>query len=657
MHDYTRKSGVDYTEILAPVCAPHWVDDRSTLWNHIEQLEKRKDSRLCREVEVALPVELTAKENQKLVRDFVKNQFVENGMVADIAIHNAKGENPHAHILLTTRSISADGFGSKNRDWNKKELLETWRKSWEVHTNAALKQAGINQKIDHRTLEAQGIDRIPQIHMGPKVCEMEKRGIQTHIGQKAADIIKANEKIISLQEYKEAIEHERTLDIEKSQNNRRASESNRTTSASVDEPSRSNSGATRTATSGEQNPLPGLDSSADEHSQSMGDSRERSQSSSTPTAQRNQPNDQSRKPWFTENDLDQSDDFDVAYGGAYERILDLARPAHRHSRGGNVAQSQDKSLDRSYLAVRRQLKAIGCEAYEIGVRGREGQMVSRTWTSEEVLKSVSWLKRENAKGADIYVRPAGEKNQGIVLVDDVNQTQLERMKSKGYEPATVVETSPQNYQAWIRVSKNPIEPKLATAISKGIATHFEADQNSADWRHFGRLAGFTNRKPEHTTAQGRNPWVLCHESNGKRASRGDETVQVITKRLSEQQAQGELKIRLKAALNASEGASKTKPIPTYQNQLKSLVGCFGADLDLSRADYMICSNMAKAGYSKDQLVKTLEQASPGLVTRKASHELDYCQRTVEAAFKNPEVQAHLKLQQENTKSKSRGFSR
>jgi len=164
------------------------------------------------------------------------------------------------------------------------------------------------------------------------------------------------------------------------------------------------------------------------------------------------------------------------------------------------------------------------------------------------------------------------------------------------------------------------------------------------------LLGFTNRKPEHTTAQGCNPWVLCYESSGKNASRGDETVQTILKRIDDFKVEREQKTRREDALNAPQGALKSNPIQTYQNQFKSLTERYGADMDLSRADYMICSSMVKSGYSKDQLIKTLEQASPELVTRKVSHELDCCKRTVEAAFKNAQVQ-------DNTTSKSRGFSR
>jgi hypothetical protein len=292
--------------------------------------------------------------------------------------------------------------------------------------------------------------------------------------------------------------------------------------------------------------------------------------------------------------------------------------------------------------------------YEIGIKTDKG-MLKREWDIDQVLKAVPWLKRENAKGADIYVRPAGDKNQGIVLVDDVNHKNLERMKSSGFEPAAVVETSPQNYQAWVRLSKEPLEPKLATGISKSIAKHFEADPNSADWRHFGRLAGFTNRKPEHTTAQGKSPWVLCHDSTGRQASKGEEMVQTISKNIIESQAQKEKEIRLRDALSARQGPNRHNPIRTYQENLKALTERYGADMDLSRADFMICSTMARQGFTPKQLVETLEKASPELPTRKAGHESDYCQRTVKAVFDQPEIQKHV--ERAPSQDRSRGYSR
>lgn len=159
VHDYTRKDGVLHTEILAPEHAPDWARDRASLWNAVEQVERRKDAQVSREVRVALPSELTPEQNRDLVRGFVQAQFVARGMVADIALHAPGREgdqrNHHAHIMLTTREIGPEGFGAKNRDWNAKELLVDWRSSWADHVNHTLERCNVHERVDHRTLEAQ----------------------------------------------------------------------------------------------------------------------------------------------------------------------------------------------------------------------------------------------------------------------------------------------------------------------------------------------------------------------------------------------------------------------------------------------------------------------------------------------------------------------
>ena len=157
--DYAGKGGVEHTEILAPDHAPDWVQDRSELWNRVEESETRKNSQVAREVRVALPDELSHDERVELVRGFCQSAFVDRGMVADIAIHAPGKEgderNHHAHIMVTTREIDAEGFTTKNRDWNGKDVLEGWRSSWAEVSNEALERSGIEERIDHRTLEAQ----------------------------------------------------------------------------------------------------------------------------------------------------------------------------------------------------------------------------------------------------------------------------------------------------------------------------------------------------------------------------------------------------------------------------------------------------------------------------------------------------------------------
>lgn len=157
--DYRARGGVEHVEILAPERSPEWVRDRAALWNAVERAETRKNSQVAREIRVALPAELDRDERIALVRDFCQRSFVDRGMVADIALHAPGREgderNHHAHILLTTREIDADGFTAKNRDWNAVAVLEDWREAWAQDANAALEQAGHVLRIDHRTLEAQ----------------------------------------------------------------------------------------------------------------------------------------------------------------------------------------------------------------------------------------------------------------------------------------------------------------------------------------------------------------------------------------------------------------------------------------------------------------------------------------------------------------------
>ena len=208
--DYAAKGGVDHTEILAPDPAPDWVRDRSELWNRVEESETRKNSQVAREVRVALPAELTHAQRVELVRDFAQEQFVDRGMIADIALHapgrDGDDRNHHAHILLTTREVDADGFTTKNRDWNKVEVLESWREAWARDSNAALERAGLENRVDHRTLVAQRdaalelasaarergdegaelvqtvraieLDRPPLPQLSPGAWQMKERGIE-----------------------------------------------------------------------------------------------------------------------------------------------------------------------------------------------------------------------------------------------------------------------------------------------------------------------------------------------------------------------------------------------------------------------------------------------------------------------------------------------
>lgn len=252
-HDYTRKTGVVYSEVMLCENAPEKFKDRKVLWNEVEKIEKSKDSQLSREIEVALPKELNRSEQIKLIREYTRDNFVNKGMCADINIHDKNDGNPHAHIMVTMRAIKENGsWNSKQEklyllrkegekdiyanstlakqkiesegynkvksgkryktksvdltDWNTKEFLQSFRKDWEVKINEKLKEKGIEERVDCRSYEERGIEKIPTIHEGYTARQMQKKGKESDRVKINEDIKLANKKIEKLNEYENRLE-------------------------------------------------------------------------------------------------------------------------------------------------------------------------------------------------------------------------------------------------------------------------------------------------------------------------------------------------------------------------------------------------------------------------------------------------------------------
>ena len=219
-HDYTRKGGVVHTEILLPPNAPPSFSDRSTLWNSVELYEKAGNAQLAREIDAALPIELSREEQIRLVREYCSSQFVSRGMCVDYAIHDTDSGNPHCHIMLTMRPLDERGaWAAKSKKeydldengerirlpsgrykthkvdltgWNDKDNTLLWRKAWADYTNDFLERNGSPERIDHRSNAERGIDEIPTVHMGVAACQMEKKGIATEKGELNRNIQNAN---------------------------------------------------------------------------------------------------------------------------------------------------------------------------------------------------------------------------------------------------------------------------------------------------------------------------------------------------------------------------------------------------------------------------------------------------------------------------------
>jgi Ti-type conjugative transfer relaxase TraA len=180
--DFSAKRGVVHSEVMLPENAPEAWSERERLWNDVEAFEVRKDAQLAREVEFAIPRELTQAQGIQLARDFAQSEFVDRGMIADLNVHWDVGDDgmpkPHAHVMLTTRSVDEQGFGQKAREWNRTEMVERWRERWAEITNERLAELDIDARIDHRSLEAQGLALEPQSQIGASAKRIEDRGIE-----------------------------------------------------------------------------------------------------------------------------------------------------------------------------------------------------------------------------------------------------------------------------------------------------------------------------------------------------------------------------------------------------------------------------------------------------------------------------------------------
>jgi Ti-type conjugative transfer relaxase TraA len=201
-HDFTHKAGVIHSEVLLPEHAPPEFADRERLWNAVEAGEVRKDAQLAREVEMAIPRELTPEQGIALVRDFAQGQFVHRGMIADLNVHwdiGADGQaRPHAHVMLSLRSVDEEGFGAKQRDWNRTELLKEWREAWAAHVNQRLAELDIDARVDHRSFEDRGIELEPQHKIGAAGARRLERGEDAERAEDHHRIARENgEKIIA----------------------------------------------------------------------------------------------------------------------------------------------------------------------------------------------------------------------------------------------------------------------------------------------------------------------------------------------------------------------------------------------------------------------------------------------------------------------------
>lgn len=276
-------------------------------------------------------------------------------------------------------------------------------------------------------------------------------------------------------------------------------------------------------------------------------------------------------------------------------------------------------------AIRAQLAAIFWPRYELRLidAQRRQCVATRYWTATQLLDrdTVGFLRARNQAGCDVYFRPhAASQNAGYVLLDfDDGPCPLAAMRVAGHTPCLVVETSPGHQQAWVRVTSRSVMPAWATAVARWMARQYGADPASAEWRHLGRLAGFTNRKPARLQPNGLPPWVrVVWRRNEALCEVGCAVATAVPDRVSQGPAT--------AAIGGGVG-----PSPLYRQCLDALGLLRRFPLpNWSIADYRVARLLLQGGCGAEQVAAILRQGSPGFPRRHAQPD-DYLRRTVQAA--------------------------
>ena len=352
------------------------------------------------------------------------------------------------------------------------------------------------------------------------------------------------------------------------------------------------------------------------------------------------------------------------FGSARERVLDLAgtgqagREYAGPQGGGGVPQA---GRDRSFEAIQRQVGAMagpGAPSFEFEVRPQGGAPIRRTWSHAEIEKpeTVAWLKRMNAMGSGVFIRPQG--NHGLVLVDELKAEAVDRMKQRGYAPAVTLETSPGTYQVWVKLGDSPLSGDMREVVGRSLAQTFGGVAGAAASQAYGRLAGFTNWEQ---VRDGRPPYVLAHDCPGQVAAEAPQMVAAVGKMFDQAADERERKRRLDAVRAAPAegltGHGAADPVHEYRRQARRLLERYGDEADLSRLDWMIAQDMAKSGrFTVGQIEQGLREGSPNVERRKDGHVDDYAHRTAVKAWVSPEVQTYRETQAKKAQLKQdRGY--
>ena len=304
----------------------------------------------------------------------------------------------------------------------------------------------------------------------------------------------------------------------------------------------------------------------------------------------------------------------------------------------------DLGLTLTSQAIRRQLTAMPCELYLVRLIHNSTKRPfpgERLWTATQLtsLATIRFLRARNCEGCDVYLHPyAQDLNAGYILIDldDADPAALTAMRANGHEPCVVLQTSPGHWQAWVHVSSTPLEPVLATAVGRYLAQLYGGDRASTDWRHLGRLAGFTNQKPHRRSRNGYPPWVkIVHTASGL-ASQAERLLQAAGAPVT---ASGYTRDSGMPSVSTTVGQPTTPALrraaqatQIYQTWMRRwhIVQRFPQP-DWSILDLWIARALLARGMSAADVHQILQLGSPGF-PRGHSDPADYLRRTLARAF-------------------------
>ena len=282
--------------------------------------------------------------------------------------------------------------------------------------------------------------------------------------------------------------------------------------------------------------------------------------------------------------------------------------------------------NRTVDAVQRQIEAMAAEVFEVGLfkpdaKEREAIMVPRVWDAGSLLKSVPWLRHENRDGRNVYVRPHGEHH--LSLIDDLTLDAIREMRVAGFAPALVVETSPGNFQAWLKHPER-LDKLMGTSAARSLAERFGGDTGAADWRHYGRLSGFTNRKAKYRDlVTGLHPFVKLVEASGEVYSEAPRFLKDIRARI-EARRREDAERRASRASVWSAPTRDMKSIDAFRGDQR--YGGDGTRVDLAYAIYALAHGRSEA--EVEAAIRSRDLSHKGCDRRQQ----DYVERTINKAL-------------------------